>query len=52
MTGAGLSAADCSALVRQHCEEAGVQFLDDPRLWGKVIEDERYVLLSGARRRR
>jgi 2-polyprenyl-3-methyl-5-hydroxy-6-metoxy-1,4-benzoquinol methylase len=46
MTGAGLSAADCIALLRQHRQEARLQILDDRDLWGKAIADERYLLLS------
>jgi ubiquinone/menaquinone biosynthesis C-methylase UbiE len=46
MTGAGLSATDCTALVRQHRQEAYVRTLDDPALWGKTITDERYLVLS------
>jgi ubiquinone/menaquinone biosynthesis C-methylase UbiE len=46
MTGAGLSAADCTTLVRQHRREAELRNLTDPALWGKAITDERYLLLS------
>jgi SAM-dependent methyltransferase len=46
MTGAGLSASDCTALVRQHRQEADLRTLDDPALWGKTITDERYLVLS------
>jgi 2-polyprenyl-3-methyl-5-hydroxy-6-metoxy-1,4-benzoquinol methylase len=46
MTGAGLSAADCTALLRRHRQEARLQILDDRDLWGKAITDERYLLLS------
>lgn len=45
-TGAGLSAADCEALVLRHRREARVQLLDDPALWGREIDDERYLLTS------
>ena len=45
-TGAGICASDCRALVVQHRREAVVERLDDPALWGRTIEDERYVLLS------
>jgi len=45
-TGAGLTAAECRALVRRHRGEADVRRLDDPRLWGAEIEDERYLLVS------
>jgi ubiquinone/menaquinone biosynthesis C-methylase UbiE len=46
MTGVGLSAADCAALVRQCREEVSLQVLDDQALWGRAITDERYLLLS------
>lgn len=45
-TGAGLSADQCQALVAAHRGEAVVHALDDPRLWGKTITDERYLLVS------
>jgi ubiquinone/menaquinone biosynthesis C-methylase UbiE len=45
-TGAGLSAEECTALVRRHRQRAEVQQLRDPTLWGGPITDERYVLLS------
>jgi hypothetical protein len=46
MTGAGLSAADCTALLRQYRKEVSLQVLDDQALWGRAITDERYLLLS------
>ena len=46
MTGAGLSAADCTALLRQHREEVRLHVLDDQALWGRAITDERYLVLS------
>ena len=45
-TGAGLSAADCRALVLDRRQEATVRQLDDPTLWGGPITDERYLLTS------
>ncbi|WIY04037.1 class I SAM-dependent methyltransferase [Amycolatopsis mongoliensis] len=45
-TGAGLTPDECRALVRAHRREAEVRKLDDPALWGKEIDDERYLLLS------
>lgn len=45
-TGAGLAAADCEALVRQHRQEAQVRMLREPSYWGKDITDERYLLVS------
>jgi ubiquinone/menaquinone biosynthesis C-methylase UbiE len=46
MTGAGIPAATCSALVRRHRKELELRLLDDPALWGKAITDERYLLVS------
>lgn len=46
MTGAGLSAADCTALLRQHRKEVRLHVLDDHALWGRAITDERYLVLS------
>jgi ubiquinone/menaquinone biosynthesis C-methylase UbiE len=46
MTGAGIPAAACTALVRCHREEVDLRLLDDPALWGKAITDERYLLVS------
>jgi SAM-dependent methyltransferase len=45
-TGAGLTADECRALVGAHRREAEVRNLDDSALWGKEIDDERYLLLS------
>jgi len=45
-TGAGLTAAACETLVRRHRTSSVVRRLDDPALWGRAIEDERYVLVS------
>lgn len=45
-TGAGISAADCESLVLEQRQEALVQQLDDPALWGRRVVDERYLLLS------
>lgn len=47
-TGAGLTAAQCRALVLAHRREAHVKKLDDPALWGAEIDDERYVVISRA----
>lgn len=41
-TGAGITADECRELVG----EASVRVLDDPRLWGGPITDERYLLVS------
>jgi ubiquinone/menaquinone biosynthesis C-methylase UbiE len=45
-TGAGLTADECEALVRGVREEATVTRLDDPAVWGREIDDERYLLVS------
>lgn len=47
-TGAGLSAAECADLVTTHRQDATVQILSDPALWGRAITDERYLLVSRA----
>lgn len=45
-TGGGISAADCQALVLEQRQEARLQRLDDPALWGRHIDDERYLIVS------
>jgi SAM-dependent methyltransferase len=45
-TGAGLGSDECSELVLRHRDEAVVQRLTDPELWGGPITDERYLLRS------
>jgi SAM-dependent methyltransferase len=45
-TGAGLSSADVIELLCRHRSEATVEQLDDPILWGRAIDDERYLLTS------
>jgi hypothetical protein len=45
-TGGGLSAARCRELVAAHRAEVTVHALDDPRLWGRAVTDERYLLVS------
>lgn len=45
-TGAGLTATESEALVRQWRREAHVVPLDDPALWGGPVDDERYLLVS------
>lgn len=45
-TGSGIPAADCQKLVLEYRREALVERLDDPALWGRPIDDERYALLS------
>ena len=46
-TGVGLPAADCRELVLRHRRNAVVRHLaDDATLWGRSVDDERYVLVS------
>jgi SAM-dependent methyltransferase len=45
-TGAGLSAERTLELVRRTGREASVQQLRDPVLWGREIDDERYLVVS------
>ena len=45
-TGAGLAAAALEALVLPRFREVGVRQLPDTALWGRQIEDERYVLTA------
>jgi SAM-dependent methyltransferase len=45
-TGGGLSSAEATELVLRHRSEATVERLDDPALWGRSIDDERYLLAS------
>jgi len=45
-TGAGLTAADCTALVRQLGGQIELRSLDDPTLWGQPLTDERYLVVS------
>jgi ubiquinone/menaquinone biosynthesis C-methylase UbiE len=45
-TGAGLPADACRELVLRHRREAVLERLDDPALWGREIDDERYVIVS------
>lgn len=45
-TGGGLSASRCEALVREHRQAVVVHPLDDPALWGREVDDERYLLVS------
>ena len=45
-TGAGLTSAQTRELVLEVREEASVARLDDEALWGRPIDDERYLLIS------
>jgi ubiquinone/menaquinone biosynthesis C-methylase UbiE len=45
-SGDGFTATRCQELVTRHRDETTVHLLDDPRLWGHPITDERYLLIS------
>jgi SAM-dependent methyltransferase len=45
-TGGGIRAERCRELVLRHREEAEVTHLPQPDLWGREIDDERYLLVS------
>ncbi|HEY9564710.1 MAG TPA: class I SAM-dependent methyltransferase [Nocardioides sp.] len=45
-TGAGLSAAEAEEIVRSVRRDVSVQRLSEEIYWGKVIDDERYLLIS------
>jgi SAM-dependent methyltransferase len=45
-TGVGLTAVQARQLVLRQRAEAIVTTLDDPNLWGRPVEDERYMLVS------
>lgn len=45
-TGAGLPAAQSTRLVQNLRDHVEVQRLTDPALWGKRVNDERYLLIS------
>jgi len=45
-TGAGLTAAEAHGLLAAAGREATLAELDDPKLWGREITDERYILVS------
>jgi SAM-dependent methyltransferase len=48
-TGAGLSAAECRDLVLRHRRSATVRQLGpETALWGRDVEDERYLVVSGS----
>jgi hypothetical protein len=46
--GAGLRAVDAQRIVRTARSEVSVRHLPESVYWGKVIEDERYLLVSRA----
>ncbi len=43
----GLTAESLSRIVEPHVREVRLVALDDPLLWGKSIDDERYALVAG-----
>lgn len=45
-TNVGISAAECERLVREHRSSVVIRHLDDETLWGRRVEDARYVALS------
>ena len=45
-TGAGVPAAECREIVLRHRDRATVKTLADPALWGRVVDDERYLVVS------
>ena len=45
-TGAGLTAARCAEIVGESCAQVEVRHLPDPRLWGREITDERYLVVA------
>lgn len=47
-TGAGIAASDCERLVREQRESVTVRHLDDEALWGRPIDDERYLIVSNS----
>jgi SAM-dependent methyltransferase len=48
-TGSGLSAVECERLVLGHLESVTVRRLEDPALWGRPIDDERFLVRGLAR---
>jgi SAM-dependent methyltransferase len=45
-TGVGLRAQDLAPLVRRYRQHVETIRLDDPTLWGRAVDDERYVIVS------
>ena len=46
VTGGGLTGDEVRRLVGEHRTEVDVVPLDDPALWGRAIEDERFLVVS------
>jgi ubiquinone/menaquinone biosynthesis C-methylase UbiE len=47
-TGTGLTADQLSELVATVTPDASLHPLDDPQLWGRTIDDERYLIVAHA----
>jgi len=45
-TGAGLTASELTGMLQPYAGDVRVEPLDDPALWGGMIDDERYAVLS------
>lgn len=45
-TGVGLTADECSTLVRDQRSDVQLSMLDDPSYWGGPTSDERYLIIS------
>ena len=45
-TGVGLSADECSQLVRERRDDVQLRMLNDPSYWGGPTADERYLIIS------
>jgi hypothetical protein len=45
-TGAGLTARRCAEIVGKTCRRVEVRQLPYPRLWGREIADERYLVVA------
>ncbi len=45
-TGAGLPADRCAWMVAAACDGAEVRPLPDPALWGRAVEDQRYLVVG------
>ncbi|WP_377642395.1 class I SAM-dependent methyltransferase [Oryzobacter terrae] len=46
VTGAGLTAERCAAVVAAVCSRVEVRPLPDPALWGRPVTDERYLVVA------
>jgi ubiquinone/menaquinone biosynthesis C-methylase UbiE len=45
-TGAGVSATRCEQLALRHFPRVCVRRLEDPALWGRTIDDERFLVVA------